>query len=195
MLWSDPNIIYDQSYYYLCASECMFIMSWLSGVFLFANWNLDSLQTWIQLQFAVETPSAHDYKRTWHTRTHHNHKVWLFIYTYWLQPTRLPLCSDAELILRDWKYWFDSVSYFVVGGSAPSWLLASCSHIGRATQPIPRETHNYSCPFRLVQQPVQLWLHSLVIYFIPSPLLRGTPQHNDQASLYHNVCDDKHSGS
>lgn len=81
------------------------------------------------------------------------------------------------------------------GGSAPSWLLAPCSHIGLATQPVPRETHNYSRPFRLVQQPAQLWLHSLVVYFIPFPLLRGTPQHNGQASLYNNVCDDKHSGS
>lgn len=81
------------------------------------------------------------------------------------------------------------------GVSAPSWLLAPCSHIGLATQPVPRETHNYSRPFRLVQQSVQLWLHSLVIYFICFPLLRGTPQHNDQASLYNNVCDDKHSGS
>lgn len=130
-------------------------------------------------------------------KSHHDHKVWLFIYTYWSQPTCLPLCSDAELILRDWKYWFDSVSYFVVekGGSTPSWLLAPCSHIGLATQSVPQETHNYSRPFRLVQQPVQLWLHSLVIYFIPFPLLRGTPQHNDQARLYNNVCDDKHSGS
>lgn len=110
----------------------------------------------------------------------HNHKVWLFIYPYWSQSTCLPLCSDAELILRDWRYWFDSVSYFVVekGGSAPSWLLAPYSHIGLATQPVPLETHNYSRPFRLVQQPVQLWLHSLVVYFIPFPLLRGTPQHN-----------------
>lgn len=124
-------------------------------------------------------------------------KVWLFIYTDWLRPTCLPLCSDAELILRDWKYWLDSVSYFVVGmgGSAPSWLLVLCSHIGLATQPVPQETHNYSRPFRLVQQPVQLWLQSLVIYFIPFPLLRGTPQHNGQTSLCNNVCDDKHSGS
>lgn len=64
-----------------------------------------------------------------------------------------------------------------------------------ATQPVPRETHNYSRPFRLVQQPVQLWLHSLVVYFILFPLLRGTPRHNGQASLDNNVCDDKHSGS
>lgn len=80
------------------------------------------------------------------------------------------------------------------GGSAPSWLLVPRSHIGPATQPVPQETHNYSRPFRLVQQPVQLWLPSLVIYFIPFTLLRGTAQHNDQASLYNNVCDDKHSG-
>ncbi len=176
-------------------------MLWLSGVFPWTVLDLASFRTWIQLQLPVKPPSAcpPDYKITW---AHHDHKVWLFIYTYWSQPTCLPLCSDAELILRDWKYWFDSVSYFVVekgggggGGSAPSWLLAPCSHIGLATQPVPRETHNYSRPFRLVQQPVQLWLHSLVIYFIPFPLLRGTPQHNDQASLYNNVCDDKHSGS
>lgn len=136
-------------------------------------------------------------KHAWNTRAHFVLKVWLFISTYWSQPTCLPLCSDAELILRDWKYWFDSVSYFVEeeGGSSPSWLFAPCSHIGLATQLVPQETHNYSRPFRLVRQPVQLWIHSLVIYFIPFPLLRGTPQHIDQAGLYNNVCDDKHSGS
>lgn len=199
MLCYDLTLIWPILLLYLqCNSKRMFIVSWLS-LFPWTVWDIASCQTWIQLHFSVKTPSAwaRDYKRTWDTRAHHDHKVWLFIYTYWWQPTCLPLCSDAELILRDWKYWFDSVSYFVVekGGSAPSWLLAPYSHIGLATQPVPRETHNYSRPFRLVQQPVQLWLHSLVIYFIPFPLLRGTPQHNDQASHYNNVCDDKHSGS
>lgn len=154
--------------------------------------------------FETRSVCARAYKRTWDTRGHHDHKVWLFIYTYRSQSTCRPLCSDAELILRDWKYWFDSVSYFVVenegrgggcgGAAAPSWLLAPCSHIGLATQPVPRETHNYSRPFRLVQQPVQLCFTPLVIYSIPSLLLRGAPRHNDTAGLCSNVCDDKHSG-
>lgn len=181
-------------------------MSWLAGLFpLLRGINcsgpllsskLDSITT-----FRQDSPSlCSGWQKNVRHAAHHDHKVWLFIYTYWSQPTCLPLCSDAELIPRDWKYWFDSVPYFVVekggwGDSAPYWLLAPCSHIGLATQLVPRETHNYSRPFRLVQQPVQLWLHSLVIYFIPFPLLRGTPQHNDQAILYNNVCDDKHSGS
>lgn len=108
-----------------------------------------------------------------------------FVLRCWIDPERLKILIWLSVLLCCGEG----------GGQVPSWLLVPCSHIGLATQPVPRETHNYSRPFRLVQQPVQLWLHSLVIYFIPFCLLRGTPQHNDQASLYNNVCDDKHSGS
>lgn len=76
-----------------------------------------------------------------------------------------------------------------------SCLTALCLHIGLATLAFPQETHNYNCPFRLVQQTVQLWLHSRGIYFIPFSLLRGTPHHNGLTSLYNNACDDKHGGS
>lgn len=168
----------------------MFILSWLSGALPFPNLGLNHT---FQSAYLFWAPIYK--KENWCQTPHLDHRV--FIFPCWSQPTCLPLCSDAELILRDWKYWFASVSYVVVerGGSAPSSLLVPCSHIGTRHTASSSETHNYSRPFRLVQQPVQLWLRSLIVYFIPFPLLRGAPQHNGQASIYNNVCDDKHCGS
>lgn len=122
-----------------------------------------------------------------------------FVLTCWIDPDRLKILSEHLTLF--WVYmcvrvnfffWFSFLRRGVVHLSHPTALRL---HIGLATPALPQETHNYNCPFRLVQQTVQLWLHSRGIYFIPFSLLRGTPHHNGLTSLYNNACDDKHGGS
>lgn len=178
-------------------------MAWLSGVFLLTvSGPRLSPKSSIQLQLSVKNPST---LCSWLQKGHETEEPIVtakfdFSFIHNGHSQHVFLCAQ----MPNWSWEIENIDLTQCltllwrrggGVSAPSWLLAPCSHIGLATQPVPRETHNYSRPFRLVQQSVQLWLHSLVIYFICFPLLRGTPQHNDQASLYNNVCDDKHSGS
>jgi len=159
----------------------MFITLWLSGVLplpiwgpplskLEFNYNIQSRYPQFELMITKEIETEEP-------------KVWLFIYVF--------LCA----LMLNWSWEIENIDLTQCLTCGEGGAVHHVHTLELATQPVPRETHNYSRPFRLVQQPVQLWLHSLVVYFILFPLLRGTPRHNGQASLDNNVCDDKHSGS
>lgn len=109
------------------------------------------------------------------------HEVWLFIYTYWWLLTGFSSCSDAGLILRDWKYWFNPLSCserVLTGRCQPP----VCSHFRRAGGGV--VPHLWGALMTATGSSISVHCPSIHLQrFLP-------PNPHSQACLSSNICDD-----